>query len=180
MADDPKDTPPTDDPDVDSGDDREEDGKGASEIERMRASLRKANREAMLARKRAEELEAASATDHEKAAREKAEAARKEAEEKWRPRYVKAETRAALMAAGCSNPARLVKLVDMDSLEVDDDGEVSGLEAAIKALRKEWPEAFPSKAGGTRDVDAGNRGERDSGGPKSAAELLAKRLNAGR
>jgi hypothetical protein len=44
---------------------------------------------------------------------------------------------------------RALKLMDVEDVEIDEDGEVLGLEDAIDELKAEWPELF-AKAGGTR------------------------------
>ncbi|MEU7416711.1 phage scaffolding protein [Streptomyces antibioticus] len=36
----------------------------------------------------------------------------------------------------------LMKLIDLDDVEVDDDGEITGLSEQIDAIRSEWPEFF--------------------------------------
>lgn len=66
---------------------------------------------------------------------------------------------------------RTLKLADVDDLEIGDDGEVVGLEHALREVRRTYPELFrgskvrtPGNAGG---------GRRTSERPKSATELQA-------
>lgn len=74
--------------------------------------------------------------------------AAKEAEErtaaKFQDKVVKQAARAALTGAGAGgNVARLVKLLDLEDVQVDDDGEVSEeLDAQIAQLKLELPQLF--------------------------------------
>lgn len=84
----------------------------------------------------------------------------------------------------------LMKLIDLDEVEVDDDGEIVGLSEQIDAIKGEWPEFFkrtrnpatPSNgAGGSGQngvpaakVDAADKPAPKSE-PKSWAETLAQR-----
>lgn len=99
-------------------------------------------------------------------------------------RIKKAEARGALRGAGI-DPKRLeraVGLIDLDELDVDDDGNVDGLDEALDALRDEWPELFAKQTRRRRDV-AGREDRDGSGGgggrKLSTAERHAQRL-AGR
>lgn len=104
------------------------------------------------------------------------------ATEKANERIVKAEARGALASAGVAKERvqRAVGLLDLKSIDVDDDGEVEGLDEAIDALKKEWPELFlkervrrGSVAGDDdRDGSAGRRGK----GKPSTDELQAAAL----
>jgi hypothetical protein len=118
-----------------------------------------------------------------------AEAIRAEADrvanEKANTRIVKAEARGALAQAGVSKErvARAVGLLDLKGIDVDDDGEVDGLDDAIDALKKDWPELFPkernrrSSTAGDDDRD-GSAGRRGKGQPTTdelqAAALLGR------
>lgn len=74
--------------------------------------------------------------------------AAKEAEErtaaKFQDKVVKSAARAALKDAGAAgNVSRLVGLLDLEEVQVDDDGEVSeGLEEQIEQLKAELPQLF--------------------------------------
>lgn len=65
-----------------------------------------------------------------------------EVETKWKSRFVTVAATAALTAAGGKNPAKLLRLLDTSDLEVDDDGDVDGLEDQIDELKGEFPELF--------------------------------------
>ena len=109
-------------------------------------------------------------------------AAKAEARAEADARIVKAEARGALASAGVAKErvARAVGLLDLKGIDVDDDGEIDGLDDAIDALKKDWPELFPAErkrrasvAGDDdRDGTAGRRGK----GKPSTDELQAAAL----
>lgn len=107
-------------------------------------------------------------------------AIRREAEEaalaRTKPGLVKAAAKDAFRSAGLllpekgdSNPAlaRAFKLLDLDSVDIDDDGDVSGVEEAVKAVKRDFPELFARK--GARAVNAGAGSNGDGAGQKPAA-----------
>ncbi|MFG3051898.1 phage scaffolding protein [Kitasatospora sp. NPDC048239] len=113
-----------------------------AEHARTVAALRKANEEAKRNRLALKQLEAKGREnegDHERAIREATEAA----ESQWKPRIINQAARAALAEAGVAGgPSRVLKLLDTDSLSVDDDGDVIGLDSEIDRLRTDYPELF--------------------------------------
>jgi len=91
-------------------------------------------------RRELDEMRRANETADETARREAAEAAQKAADAKYKP----ISARAALLEAGVK-PSRVkgaLKLLDMDEIEIDADGEVTGLDSQVDSLREEWPELF--------------------------------------
>jgi hypothetical protein len=77
---------------------------------------------------------------------------------------------------------RALKLMDVEDVEIDEDGELLGLDDAIDELKAEWPELF-AKAGGIRQRKRpGNTG--GNGKPaarkKSLTELQAEVLFGGK
>lgn len=84
--------------------------------------------------------------------------ARTEGEKAGLTRAKRAEAKSSLLAAGVSpeRVAKAVGLIDLDELDLDDDG-LDGVEDAIEDLRKEWPELFAKKRN-RRDSVAGDRG----------------------
>ncbi|TQS30038.1 phage scaffolding protein [Microbispora sp. KK1-11] len=91
-------------------------------------------------RRELDEVKRANETADETARREAAEAAQKAADAKYKP----ISARAALLEAGVK-PSRVkgaLKLLDMDEIEIDADGEVTGLDSQVTGLREEWPELF--------------------------------------
>lgn len=113
-----------------------------AELGRTRAALKKANEEGKkhrLALKEREARDRDTEGDHERAIREAAEAVEKQ----WKPKLIKQTARAALVEAGAAgSPERLLKLLDMDALSVDDDGDVVGLESEVDRLKDEFAELF--------------------------------------
>lgn len=114
---------------------------------------------------------------------------RREAEEaalaKAKPGLVRAAARDAFKAAGLILPekgsadaaiARATRLLDMDAVEVDEDGTVSGIDQAVKDVRRDYPELFTPR--GPRRVNAGAGSNGDGPGPKeeTSANKLAKAL----
>jgi hypothetical protein len=126
-----------------------------AEWRKTQAALKKANEDGKRHRLRNKELEEAARsneTDHEKALRE----AREQGEAKFRSPLVRIAARAAFAEAGAfaavegddekreARFKRMLKLLDLDSVSVDDDGEVIGLAAEVNTLRQEYPEFFQS------------------------------------
>jgi hypothetical protein len=143
--------------DDDDSEDDEEEPKlpTAEEWKKTQEALTKANAEAKKHRLalRAAKKTAASSEDTEDAAA-KAEAA---AAAKWKPKVVNSAAVAALAEAGARNPERLVKLVEHDDLDVDDDGTVSGLDDEVDRLKEDYPELFVKRRSGGK-VETGDRG----------------------
>ncbi len=172
------------DEDDDSEDDEDEDDDSEKEWkpptkeewEAQQAKLRKANAQAKKHRLAAKQVTSSASTDAEKAK----EQAQQAAEARYKPIVVKTAARAALAEAGALKPERLIKLLDMDELEIDDDGDVVGLEDEILALKKDYPEFFESKAKRASRVQ-GTGKTRGSAKPeaKSSAELIAERFSRG-
>ena len=166
-----------------------------SEWARAQAALKKANEEAKTQRLRNKELEEKARgdeTEHEKALRE----AREEGEKKYRTPLVRTALRGALVEAGAlafleeekdpksdeaqkkaeSRMARMLKLIDTDGLDLDEDGSVSGVDAAVAELTRDYPEWFsaPSRKPKVRPTGAPRPAAAEK--PKSTAEIHAARL----
>ncbi|MFE3031572.1 hypothetical protein ACFXKY_07975 [Streptomyces canus] len=163
---------------------------------RTQAALKKANDDAKRHRLRNKELEdkaRGDETEHEKALRE----AREEGEKRFRTPLVRTAVRSALVEAGAlaflqdekdpksedaakkgeSRLSRLMKLVDVDALDVDEDGSVSGLEAAVADVIHDFPDLFAAAAPRrpkARPTGAPRPAAVDK--PKSTAEIHAARL----
>jgi hypothetical protein len=108
------------------------------------AKLRKA-REGTIRELKAELKAAkeANASDDEKA-QAKATAA---IESKLKPVAVRASARAAFMEAGLTDLSKermtaLMRLVDLDDIEIDDDGSVIGLDEQVDSIKELWPQLF--------------------------------------
>lgn len=88
--------------------------------------------------------------------------ARAEGQRASEAKAIKAAARSALKAAGASadNLGDLVRLIDMDDLELDEDGDVDGLEDEVARLRTRHPSLF-AKAKPRSKRKIGGDGEDD-------------------
>jgi hypothetical protein len=107
--------------------------------------------------------------------------ARREAEAAANDRVKRAEVRSALRSAGVDKDslASVARLVDLDDLDVDDDGNVDGIEDALDALRKQLPALFvkPRRKRESVAGEGDRRGDRDRGSStKSATQRQADQL----
>lgn len=99
-------------------------------------------------------------------------------EKKWKPRIVTSAAKTALVEAGLvGSPDRLLKMLDHDDIDVDEDGEVSGLDDQIADLKADYPELFTKKIVKT-SVDGGRRTVVGGSAKKSSADLIAERFGA--
>ena len=138
--------------------------------EKTQAALKRANREATAQRQAATKATQANESAADKAKREAKEAADKVT--RYKTFAVSNAARASLSQAGFKGEMkRYLKLIDMDSVDVDDDGEVSGLEDQIDSLKEDYPELFGKKV---PKVDAA--GKPVVVKPKSASEIAAAQL----
>lgn len=140
-----------------------------AELERTRAALKAANKEAAERRKRLEALEAAD-QERQQAEMTELDKAKKELErlQTERERMAAQIRRATLKDAALAAAQRAglafapgaladaVALGAFDDLEVADDGSVSGMTDAIKALQKQRPYLFTQVT--APDINAGARG----------------------
>lgn len=107
-------------------------------------ALRK-KRDATLADIRKKERAAAAAGDDDAA--EQARKASEEAAAKYKPVAIRAAAKAALLEANFQNPTdeRIKKMIgrmDIDDIDVDEDGDIIGLDAQIEQLTEDFPESF--------------------------------------
>lgn len=145
-------------------------GELRAELERTRAALKTANKEAADRRKRLEALETAdkerqqaemTELDKTKAELEQLRADHERAAAQLRRATLKdAATSAAQKAGLAFAPGALADAVALgvfDELEVADDGAVSGMTDAVKALQKQRPYFFAASTTAP-DINAGARG----------------------
>lgn len=166
--DDPGDNEDADDPDdPDDGDDGD-DGKewtppSKEQFAQLQAKLAKANKEAATRRRELKDLKTRNETDAEKVAREANEAA----ESKLKPTAIKASAKSALLEADARTDrvGALANLLDMSALDIDDDGEVSGLDDEVKRVKAEYPEFFKSE-----EDEKPKRGKLSGGGGRKPAD----------
>lgn len=99
---------------------------------------------------------------------------------KWKAATVRTAARSALTAAGLmGKPDRLLRLLDLDDIEIDfdDDGDldIDGLDEQIADLKKDYPHLFQKKKG-KLDAAAGRDDRGSDGKRKSASEIQAEQL----
>lgn len=136
-----------------SGDDKPKEKEGKSEekpvsraeLAKVIAARDKAKAEARARSKELEELRRKNEDADQTAAREARESAQAEADAKYKPISV----RAGLLEAGV-RPGRVkgaLRLLDMSEIEIDEDGEVTGLDVQLASLKADWPELFAEPTG---------------------------------
>ena len=157
------------------------------EWERVRRTMAKRKEEKLAVQRELNELRdkhREQETDAEKAIRE----AEEKAEARYKPIVVKKAARAALIQAGATTAvegdkektearlSRLLKLIDVGDLSVEDDGEVLGLDEQVEALRADYPELFeaPARKPKTRPTGAPKPAAQEK--PKTTAEIHAAKL----
>lgn len=154
-----------DDEDQDDDEDAEKtDEELRAELKEVRKRLAKANDSSKSKRLRARELQKQLDDERRKPAGKKPkskddddepdvnairESARQEARAESDNRVKRGAVRAELRAAGISpeSAGRLVGLVKLEDLDVDDDGNVDGIDDAIDELRSDFPQLFGGKGG---------------------------------
>lgn len=119
-------------------------------VERRQAALKERNdarKEKAALAKELRELRKQHETDTEKAAREAEEAklaAYEEAANKYKPAIIKNYIEKELVSAGVKpgRIGRLVRLMDVEDVSLDNDYNPIGVEEQIESLREEYPELF--------------------------------------
>jgi hypothetical protein len=149
------------------------------EHERMQRALAKANAEAKTHREAVKALQTKTEDADGKAAREATEAA----EKRLKPVAVRSAAKAAFLEAGLqgSTPermARVVRMLDLDALNVDEDGDVTGLVEQVKAVKADYPELFTPTERRPPRINGGDRppsnGKVLTTGEKIAAQVFGK------
>lgn len=109
-----------------------------AELEKARKALSKANAEAKTYRERAEALESDDSV------------------KVWKDKALKAEIKAALREQGVHDTDRVLKVLNLEGVDIDDDGKLTGLDEKVGTTKKEWPELFDNKrrVGGGADIFA--------------------------
>lgn len=146
------------------------------EWEKTQRALTKANAEAKDRREKLRELQAKSEDADGKAAREQAEAA----EKRYKPIAVRAAAKAAFLESGLQGGspdrvAKLVRMLDLDAIIVDEDGDVSGLDDQVSAIKKDYPELFTPADKRPPRITTGDK-PGTNGRPRSASELQAAQV----
>lgn len=177
----------SDDEDDESEDEKDDDEQDEDDEELKPAGLKALRAERKKNRELQRELNTLRRTDKKKSSKDDDE---DDEDDEPSPKIVKRElalkkssAKAALLEAGASPSyaSLLMGKVDFDDVDIDDDGDVEGLEDQIDELKDEYPEFF-----GKKDSEAPRRrpapGSRDSGRrerptvKRSSADQLASRL----
>lgn len=132
---------------------------GKRALDAMKAERDAAKRQAKVEKDRADALETASKTETQQAIDAAKKEGNLEATTKLAGSIRRAEVKAALTAAGINGAVLdlAVRAPEFDGLEVDDDGEVEGLEAAVTAFKNSRKDLF-TKAATPGTADGGSRG----------------------
>lgn len=192
--------------DGDSGEDETEEWTPPSreEFEEILKSKRSANKEAMERRRYLEahgidwktgekrtaddDADKPTATAKTETAKRAAERAAAKVEMRYKPALAKMAVKSALTDAGWNgkDTSMVMKLIDLDDIAVDDDGEVTGISDQVEAIRAEFPSWFKktrepkSETGGSREVDGGRKAVPAGGKAKNSwADDVASRLMRG-
>lgn len=102
---------------------------------------------------------------------------------KWKPMVVRSAARTAFVEAGLTLPkdgadgamARVVRLLDLNDIDVNDDGEVDGLREQVEDIRRDFPELFAPARRTAARIDAAGK-VTEGIAPKTSAERLAAQL----
>lgn len=158
---------------------------GALEKERAAAKAARAQN-----RELAAQLKAATRKPSTDEAEASLEAAREEAaaaaEQKLKPVVINSAAKAALLAAGLNATSdatikRLLRTLDLADIDIDDDGEVSGLDEQIDGIKEAFPELFkkdePAPAPRMRAprLDAAGKNNTPPA-PKTTGEIYAQQI----
>lgn len=101
----------------------------------------------------------------------------REATEQVEQRYhgiiAKSAFKVALAEAGLrKGQDKMLRLLELEDVEVDDDGDVTGVEEQVRNLKREFPELFARGSESRGKGDGGSKGTPPNK-PKSSAERLA-------
>lgn len=122
-------------------------GDGGRSIDRLpkwaQEHIRETRAEAAKYRTRAKEIEEAKRkeqlSEDERKIEEAVSANTQELTSKFEQRLINAEAKRALSEAKIINPQRSLRLLDLDNVSVDDDGNIKGLDKEIEQLTKDFP-----------------------------------------
>jgi hypothetical protein len=127
--------------------DTDDPAKLKARLAKATAALRKANAQAAKLR-RAGKPAAKAAPEGTPRGEQPAAAVAESGDDRFRRQAIRTEGAAAIMEAGFSGDRKaardLTRLIDWDDLDVDEDGEVDGLDDAVDALKERYPGLFAS------------------------------------
>lgn len=109
-----------------------------AELETVSKALTKANAEAKRYRERVEVLEADDTV------------------QVWKDKAVQAEVKAALRDQGVKDTGRVLKVLNLEGVTLNEEGKLEGFDEKVSATKKDWPELFDVKrrVGGAGDIFA--------------------------
>ena len=181
----PEDDVPDEDEDKPDDEDEDDDEQDPAKLRAERKALREALKEknSDVARNRklrlaAEEKLRQGAPNPDEATKA-IEEARTAAREPLIRKLLTASARSAFLTAGFQGEVseRFIKLIDRDALDIDDDGEIDGLDEQIAQIKRDFPEKFKRKRTGPGDTGKADREERPkamSASERQAASLQRK------
>jgi hypothetical protein len=156
----------------------------ATELASLRAALKAANAESMTRRKKLDELEAAeeerkaaqlSEVEKAKKAQADAEAKARATEERLRTSAIRSAVAMEAARLGFYDPEDAFRLADLAEVQVAEDGKVTGVEAALKALAKAKAHLVKTASGGG-DINSTAAGRQTR---PSADELVRQKRASG-
>lgn len=98
-------------------------------------------------------------------------------DDKFKTLFINTAAKNALVEAGLTASDRFVKMIDLNSVEVDEDGTITGLEDQIAELKEDFKDLIAPKVVKKAVAKADTAGRREVvETPKTSAELLAERF----
>ena len=145
--------------------------------EKTQKALAKANNEAKTRREELSALRKQGEDASTTASREAAEAA----EKKFKPIAVRSAAKSALLEAGLQGAtpervAKLVRMLDIDALDIDDDGEVTCLTEQVASVKKDYPELFTAQEKKVTRLQGSDRTPSNGNRPRRSSDLLAAQV----
>lgn len=64
---------------------------------------------------------------------------------KWKSRALKAEAKSTLEGQGIKDPERILKYINLDGVDFDENGAVTGLDDKVNEVKADFPELFDAK-----------------------------------
>jgi hypothetical protein len=151
---------------------------GALEKEREANKAHRAKIRTLEAEARAAKKAADAKPGEDEATAKAVEDARSETENRFKPMIVNKSARVALLEAGLpadtsdARVKKLLRLLDLSDIDVDEDGEVSGLDRQIDQIKDDFPELF--RKAEPEAAPAKIRAPRVDAAPRSNAQPVPK------
>lgn len=99
--------------------------------------------------------------------------------DRYKDLYLKSAAKAALVEAGITTGAdKFLRMLDLSSVEVDEDGAITGLDTQIEDIKDDFADILTPKKKTPTKVDGAGRREAPVV-PKTSAQILAERFNNG-